>query len=121
MYAESAVWKRVPFVVLLALVLAFPATGGVSESDAARKRVRLKAFTSCTALVKYARGHATRVYGPVPPPFTGPTPEGVPPPPPPSAGVLPESTGDARGGDDTSTTNVQEAGVDEPDIVKTDG
>ncbi len=39
----------------------------------------------------------------------------------------PEATGDARGrpsqtpGVDFSTTNVQEIGVDEPDIVKTDG
>src|SRR5688500_8834712 len=96
MYAQSAVWKRVPFVALLALVLAFPATGGVGESVAAKKRVRLKAFTSCSALVKYARGHATRVYGPVLPPFS-PGPEGAPPPPSPVAGTMPESTGDARG------------------------
>ena len=32
-----------------------------------------------------------------------------------------DSNGDGGGADDYSTTNVQEAGVDEPDIVKTDG
>ena len=116
MYAQSAVWKRVPFVALLALVLAFPATGGVGESVAAKKRVRLKAFTSCSALVKYARGHATRVYGPAGPRRD----EG----PPATGGPLPEAAVPAPTGgsvEDTSGTNVQEVGVDEPDIVKTDG
>ena len=38
----------------------------------------------------------------------------------PGAGLKKES-GFGGGGGDTSTTNVQEADVDEPDIVKTDG
>ena len=32
-----------------------------------------------------------------------------------------EASGDTGGGDDFSGTNIQEAGVDEPDVVKTDG
>jgi uncharacterized secreted protein with C-terminal beta-propeller domain len=105
---------RFATAALLALVLAFPAGAAAQGPSAARQKPRLKAFTSCTALVKYARRYATRVYGPPLPPFAPPPATG-----PPTAGVLPESTGDGRG--DSSTTNVQEAGVDEPDTVKNDG
>jgi uncharacterized secreted protein with C-terminal beta-propeller domain len=70
----------------------------------------LKAFSSCAALVGYAARHVP----PLPvardvPPTVAPEPA---PAPVPTAGEVPE---------DTSQTNVQEAGVDEPDTVKTDG
>jgi hypothetical protein len=89
-------------------------------------KLRLKPFTSCQRLVKYARHNVKRELrypgGPAvapgaPPPFassptgaedgSGAAPEGAP------------SPGPATG--DSSQTNVQEQGVDEPDFVKSDG
>lgn len=96
---------------LLALVLILPASAAAEGPSAARQKPRLKAFTSCTALVNYARRHAPRVYGPPLPPRSAP----------PVTGVMPESTGGAGEDGGSSTTNVQEAGVDEPDTVKNDG
>jgi hypothetical protein len=102
--------------LLLALVLALPAEA---------KQVRLKAFRSCSALVDYGRQFAARGPGAGPPtPFVGvgdlPVPPlrrdgGLPPPMP----DVPAAEGDSGGGE--SGTNVQELGVDEPDVVKTDG
>ncbi|HEX8104379.1 MAG TPA: beta-propeller domain-containing protein [Solirubrobacteraceae bacterium] len=96
---------------------------------------RLKAFASCGSIVKYARRNTRRLDGGrgipsrtqpltgdvLPSPiFTGmrgkPTPAAAP------QAAAPE--GDAAagaGGGEFSGTNVQEAGVDEPDVVKTDG
>jgi uncharacterized secreted protein with C-terminal beta-propeller domain len=64
---------------------------------------RLAAFDSCSALAGYARRNALRHPGVLP--------------------VLraPELTPVSAPEDNHSTTNVQEAGVDEPDTVKTDG
>jgi uncharacterized secreted protein with C-terminal beta-propeller domain len=92
------------------LTLAVTAAPAAAKPRAAK---RLKAFGSCQALIGYAGRHVP----PAPvrrdlPPSTGP--------------VVPEQDGTApapvsTGGDDSSQTNVQEAGVDEPDTVKTDG
>jgi uncharacterized secreted protein with C-terminal beta-propeller domain len=98
---------RIRIVALLALAaLALCVTPAAAKPRAAK---RLKAFGSCPALIGYATRH-------VPP---APTPQPV--------DVLPQRT-DApvaepapAEGEDTSQTNVQEAGVDEPDTVKTDG
>jgi hypothetical protein len=67
---------------------------------------RLRAFDSCAALVRYADAHAPRAgrIGVLPMP----------------AGA-PEATSAPAAAPDVSQTNVQEAGVDEPDVVKTDG
>src|SRR5919204_3667188 len=65
---------------------------------------RLRPFGSCGALVAYAKQHASQVVS-----------RGVPP------GVAAPAADGRAAGADFSTTNVQEAGVDEPDIVKTDG
>jgi Beta propeller domain len=96
--------------LLMALVAAVPA--------AARPHLRPHAFRSCAQLVRYARAHFA---------VTGGVPEtaiGVDSPPrtPPGA-VAPTTTNGATGsaGTSFSTTNDQEAGVDEPDLVKTDG
>lgn len=91
---------------------------------AQRLKPRLKAFGSCTSLVKYARHNARRTGGTTGVETRVLTPEPL---------VL-ESPGTnvnelASAGRDRlsasepafSTTNVQEAGVDEPDIIKTDG
>ena len=76
----------------------------------------LEAFDSCDSLLRYARANALErlepaLYGPV----------GAPAPPrmPLARQEGAAGTGDAADG--FSRTNVQEAGVDEPDIVKTDG
>jgi uncharacterized secreted protein with C-terminal beta-propeller domain len=93
------------------LALAVTAAPAAAKPRAAK---RIHAFSSCQSLIGYATRH-------VPPPiprerFPGPTPEM------PTAAPAPaEGDAGAGGGDDSSTTNVQEAGVDEPDTVKTDG
>jgi uncharacterized secreted protein with C-terminal beta-propeller domain len=107
--------RPLAFLVVIALAVA------AAPADAARKRAktpRLKAFSSCATLISYARRHA-------PAPVVRPLPPRVPMP------ELPAGGGEDGGSNapvaqpapapDSSTTNVQEAGVDEPDIVKTDG
>ena len=124
--------------VLLAAAVALPAVVATSNADAAqrntpralKKKLRLRAFDDCSGLVAYARRYAPRVddyYGgvrtgvPVPPPTAAP---------PGSGGgaegdaptAAPQTTpAPGDGGRDSSTTNVQEQGIDEPDLVKTDG
>ena len=116
--------------VALIGALAVPATAPAAP----RKRASaLPAFDSCGALLGYARRNARRTGG-----GTGvPTRAGVIVPQVLDAPVTVQALGDtagaptaapapavaeAKSGTPTfSTTNVQEAGVDEPDIVKTDG
>jgi uncharacterized secreted protein with C-terminal beta-propeller domain len=108
----------------------------VADAADAAKRPRLKAFSDCRALVDYARAGALRTDGGVgvdgraAPPMVDAvvTPQLMPP-------VAPERTGapvpvsaPVAGGQEMagsvpefSGTNVQEIGVDEPDILKTDG
>jgi uncharacterized secreted protein with C-terminal beta-propeller domain len=103
----------------LLAVIALAAAAAPAEGAKRAKSPRLKAFGSCAGLISYARRHA-----PPPPRFV-----------PPRVPTLPISGGGEDGGSgpvaapapapvtapDSSTTNVQEAGVDEPDIVKSDG
>ena len=108
--------------VLMALALAALAAACVPAADAKTKRAatpRLKAFSSCAGLIGYARRHVppprliTRPRLPITDlPVSGGE-EGGARTPPPSA--------QAPDGGDSSTTNIQEAGVDEPDIAKSDG
>src|SRR3954447_24918319 len=95
----------------------------VSAADAqAAPRARLKAFRSCADLVGFARREARRTNGGVgvvgralPPgaeTITTPRAEPV-------SGLVPAAAPQDAAG--FSGTNVQEAGVDEPDVVKTDG
>jgi uncharacterized secreted protein with C-terminal beta-propeller domain len=115
-YAEKVIGRRAVAIALMAsAVVAVPA-----PAQAATKKAKLRAFGSCSGFVHYARRHALtelrlgeRVV--VQPPFTPQT--GGPERDAPQA--LAESP--AGAGQDFSTTNVQEAGVDEPDLVKTDG
>ena len=124
-------------VTALAAGLLAPAAAPAAKRPV--KPVALPAFPSCASLLSYARANARRTGGrtgvptragvlmplvlDAPPPPTrlspsAPTPcrhHGV-------AGVLPRPQADAgKAAPDFSQTNVQEAGVDEPDIVKTDG
>src|SRR5438128_684705 len=88
----------------LVLLLVFPA---VSEAGA---------FTSCASLVGYAQRHFADTRGvPSRPvmPAGGPVPNAQPA----EGGAAPTSAAAPS----FSTTNVQEEGVDEPDLVKTNG
>ncbi|MBA2505345.1 MAG: beta-propeller domain-containing protein [Thermoleophilaceae bacterium] len=95
--------------LVLALVAA-PAAGAASP-----KRPKLEAFSSCKQLVSYAKKHVPRSR--TRPKLVGET---LPAPTPQQDGTRAPATG---GGEtpDFSPTNNQEAGVDEPDVVKTDG
>ncbi len=124
-------------LALLALALA-PAASLAAEGDAdaaAKKRqrlakqVRLKAFGSCRGLVRYGRRHARQGPGALAPPLADlPTPLIGAPPPSPAPGVpepLPAPAPIRRDAAETesedSGTNVQEVGVDEPDLAKAGG
>ena len=91
---------------------------GPGEPVAARTAgSRLRDFGSCTALRRYARRHPDAI------PYGGGIAGGVVGTP---AGPAPGEAGGAQGVSDGSgstgtPTNVQEAGIDEPDIVKSDG
>jgi hypothetical protein len=101
---------RAALVAVLVAALAAPLAGDAHAVQKAKPR--LKAFESCSGIVRYARKHTLRSVRRVRRqalPLGGQE----------NAGGGQEGAGD--GGDDFSGTNVQEAGVDEPDIVKTDG
>lgn len=101
---------RLMVAVLVACGVAAPAASVAAKP---RPRAHLSAFRSCGELVRYARRHVpvSRPMSLVGAPKRG-TPENT-----------TEQTPAAGGGEvrDFSGTNVVEAGVDEPDIVKTDG
>jgi hypothetical protein len=114
-------------IPVLAAALALPAAAADGASKA-----RPKAFASCTAVGDYARKQALRIVGPGGLPFrfgfAVATPEPAPGPPrgpvndeSGTPGPQPVSGPPAGDGIDYSGTNVQEAGIDEPDFVKTDG
>ena len=111
--------RKLSLLISLAMLAALPA----AAADAKRKRPRLKAFSSCASVVDYGNRNLDRVAptmrGPVvmPAPMQDQAATGGPPP----AAGAPEGAAREGGGTDFSTTNVQEAGVDEPDLVKTDG
>jgi Beta propeller domain len=117
-------------VAVLAALGAAPAAGGIEATGAQKRpklgkllsKARLKPFRSCEALVRYGRAHVRQGPGAAPPPPTPPIRM-------PLRRVNPgaETLMDAPGAappsaeEGTSGTNVQEAGVDEPDVVKTAG
>ncbi len=105
--------RRVAFLAALALLVAAALAGTAGRAAAeTAKTPRLAAFGSCGQLLDYAKSNAGRFVGPygLGSPF--------------GRGGIVEATRDAapqQEGVDYSGTNVQEEGVDEPDIVKTDG
>ena len=106
--------RRVALLAALA-VLAAVAVGGTTARSApeASGKPRLTAFGSCGQLLGYAKGQAKRFVGPYGFGALG-RPGGI------------ETTARAAApaktqGVDYSGTNVQEEGVDEPDLVKTNG
>src|SRR3954452_12548516 len=124
--------RRLPVLLVLGLLApgAAPATSAAAAKPAKAPRARLAAFGSCTALVRYARANAARTGGGVgvPPRVMAGAPTVLSRPQPvrevqtPAMAAPDASSGAGTGaGDAFSTTNVQEAGIDEPDVVKTDG
>ena len=84
----------------------------------ARRHKRLRAFASCAGLVNYAQSHLAKTQG-QPGRTVAPIVEAAPPTA--TAGPAVPAPSADTGATDFSTTNNQEAGVDEPDIAKTDG
>ncbi len=98
-------------------------SGAAGKGERGKKRghavkAGLKPFNSCTGLRRYARSHRPRGGGR----FGG---DSILPGAAPGKGKEAPATGQGDAGtgagDDFSQTNVQEPGVDEPDLVKTDG
>ncbi len=117
-------------VVALSAVAAVPVASAAKPKKA--PRAHLAAFDSCQALVGYAHRYAgvtgggvgvpVRALGSVPTlaaPMMKTTDANVESAP--SAVSAPTASGTGASGPEFSTTNVQEAGIDEPDVVKTDG
>ena len=107
--------KRVALLAALAVVVA-AAVGGTTARSApeAAAKTRLTPFGTCGQLLGYAKANAKRLVGPYG--FGGLGGLGQP--------VATETAARAAApvqGVDFSGTNVQEEGVDEPDLVKTDG
>jgi hypothetical protein len=124
-------------VICAAVLLAVASTATAAPAGAAKrkapvraKHAQLKAFASCPDLVAYGRRYAAR-----PGVANGVPPRAVPQVPVPLGAVrrstangeiAPTATAAPLAAGDTATdsfsgTNVQELGVDEPDVVKTDG
>jgi uncharacterized secreted protein with C-terminal beta-propeller domain len=116
-----ATHKRALLVMIaaaaLAAVVAAPGEARAGEPRAAAA----KPFGSCTALVGYARRHALRHRSALVRPMDlGGDDDAAEP----LSGGRQDSPAEVEppvAGEDFSTTNVQEVGVDEPDSVKTDG
>ena len=108
-----------PLLALALCALAAPAAAGARPS-----RVTPRAFASCRTLIAYERSHLSATGGVpelAPHPLAEPT---IGAPLPSGAAVPPAAAGAAEGtgaGASFSTTNNQEPGIEEPDIVKTDG
>ncbi len=106
----------VPAAVVLVATSMGATAAGHADASAAAKASRLVAFRSCGDLLGYVRSQASPLVGPWG--FGGASlPPGV---------AVPAAAGKAAGatsteGIDYSGTNVQEQGVDEPDLVKTNG
>jgi Beta propeller domain len=102
--------RALALALLAILAVAGSSDAALTGPSPHHGKSRLKAFADCHALVRYARRHLRTELGPSPQPGFG-APEGRPAVGEPAAGE----------GGSSSTTNVQEAGVDEPDIVKSRG
>jgi Beta propeller domain len=100
---------------LLAALAALPSPAGA----VLKSKHTLKAFGSCSRFVHYARRHALNELRTRGVPMPAPLPLSSEPMK--SEGAAPVQGDAPAAGQDFSTTNVQEAGVDEPDSVKTDG
>ncbi len=104
--------RRVALLATLAVLVA-AALGATSESSAAPKAPRLVAFGTCGQLLGHVKSQAGRFVGPYGFGARGGIELGAP--------AAPARAAAPQEGVDYSGTNVQEEGVDEPDLVKTNG
>jgi hypothetical protein len=128
---EVVVERRLLVAVALCALAAMPALGTAAErgggeaaAHAHPHKPALTRFTSCDRFARYARSRALEIVGPWG--FGGPPVPLAAPVAAPEAdravgGSTPAPATAPQPGVDYSDTNVQEAGVDEPDTVKTDG
>jgi hypothetical protein len=94
----------------------------VKKGKRVAKKTRLTAFRSCAQLARYGRRHVSRGPGAQPPPPFAFVPPPVGAPGGGAEGGQPQTGAPApRAPEENSTTNVQEQGVDEPDLVKVRG
>jgi hypothetical protein len=111
---------------MLAVTLAFGAVPAPALALVRAVHVRPRAFASCARLVGYERTHFAVTHG-VPEASPRPLSEPSIAAPPRSGSASPqaaapvENAGTTVGGTSFSTTNNQEPGIEEPDVVKTDG
>ena len=114
--------RRAPFVVVLGAALVTATTcpveaGAEREHRAQAAKAQLRPFGSCASLVRYARRNVRRGQGVFPPAVGGIAP--LPPRRLDDPRAMPPLAAPGAGAEtDTSPTNVQEQGVDEPDVVK---
>lgn len=102
-------------VAIAVTTTALVAGSSGAHASTSPSHARLAAFRSCQDLLGYVRAQADRFISPYG--LGGRVGVGVAP----GASTAPAAGPTPRQGVDYSGTNVQEAGVDEPDMVKTDG
>jgi Beta propeller domain len=107
------------FVLIVLVALAVGASSAIGGRSPASNETRLHRFGSCAELLEYMERNALPLVDSwtphVYPPF-GPIPLGAIP-----SAVISQRSEPPQTAPDYSTTNVQELGVDEPDIVKSNG
>jgi uncharacterized secreted protein with C-terminal beta-propeller domain len=103
--------RALRITLLLPLAAAATLAGASVAAPSAPSASRLHRFTGCAPFLGYVREHGSRIVGPYGLWGTYPM----------ILDAAAERAAAPVAGVDYSTTNVQEAGVDEPDIVKTDG
>jgi uncharacterized secreted protein with C-terminal beta-propeller domain len=106
------VGRRIAFLVALAVLVAGAAISTRADASQSATSPRLASFGSCGELLRYAKSQANRFVGPYGLGAGGRI--GI-------AEAAPARGAAPKQGVDFSGTNVQEEGVDEPDLVKTDG
>jgi len=122
----ASAW-RIALVTALAVALSLAAAPAMAPAAKRSPRLSaLPAFGSCTSLLSYARRNARRTGGQtgVPTRAAAFVPQVLSAPGAVESAPLPAAAptqSDAKSAPSFSATNVQEVGVDEPDIVKTDG
>ena len=113
--------KRLRNAILLAAVASGAlAAPGLALVHRARAQVRPRAFATCARLVGYERSHFSQTHG-LPELAPRPLSEPAIGAPVPTAAPLAAGTRQSAAEGSYSTTNNQEPGVEEPDILKTNG
>ena len=128
MGAARAAVSAMAVLGVVAFAPGAPAAGDRPMQHARIHRLRSRpprAFASCASLVRYGRRHLAQTHG-VPETPVQPLAGSTEPPTPTATGAPTNSTAPQTGASTSgtaaySTTNNQEPGVEEPDIVKTDG